>query len=251
MRRRPQRPRRGLAPEREPSATAEPFGGDAFDVAVADEQNFGHVPRADYTRRNGIDQASHAPIPVNAAMVTKAARNASPISVWTTACRAGGRRGDRIRSVIDHRPEQACRSLGRRPQELRTNCGDRGGAERRSDRAGELHHGRAGAEHSLPGDGLHRDLDHAHDRAHETRRAAENPGQPDELKLRHPESEEQQAAVAARSPYDGNTAVRPVRVTNWPVTSEPMPMPNISGNSKSPVSAGDAPRTARSRAAGT
>jgi len=51
--------------------------------------------------------------------------------------------------------------------------------------------------------------------------------------------------VAATNPKDGNTAVRPVRVTSWPVTSEPIPMPNISGSMSNPVSAGEAPRTAR------
>ena len=40
-------------------------------------------------------------------------------------------------------------------------------------------------------------------------------------------------------------AVRPVLVTIWPVISEPSPMPNVSGSSIRPVSAGDAPRTAR------
>ncbi len=40
-------------------------------------------------------------------------------------------------------------------------------------------------------------------------------------------------------------AVSPVLVTTRPVTIEPMPMPNISGSSKSPVSDAEVPRTTR------
>ena len=43
-------------------------------------------------------------------------------------------------------------------------------------------------------------------------------------------------AVAATYPWEGNIAVRPVRVTNWPVISEPRPTPKVSGSNSKPVS---------------
>src|SRR5580698_941294 len=91
--------------ERRPAA--KPFRLDAFDVAVADQQDFGHVlvvllsrlcrvsaraamPRVCYRRRSGMDQASQVATVVNSAMVRKAERNASAISDWMMACRAAG-----------------------------------------------------------------------------------------------------------------------------------------------------------------
>jgi hypothetical protein len=145
--------------------------------------------------RSGIDQASQAPMPVNAATVTKAARKASPISACTTACRAGasvaiasGPWSIMVRTGLPFR----CRS----PRGSKTRPRRRRGAEGGADRARELHHGGAGAQHPLPGHGLHRDLHHAHDRAHETARWPPNTqGSCRQAQMRRPESEEQQAAL--------------------------------------------------------
>src|SRR5262249_8924477 len=53
--------------------------------------------------------------------------------------------------------------------------------------------------------------------------------------------------VAAIKPQVGNTAVRPGLVTICPVNIEPIPMPAVSGSNTKPVSAGEAPRTARKK----
>src|SRR5262249_27603760 len=80
--------------ERKLLASAKPLGRDAFDMTVGCEQDLGHAARArcrsmDQILRIGMEKASTAPVPVNSAMVANAARNASPISLCTAACRAG------------------------------------------------------------------------------------------------------------------------------------------------------------------
>ena len=79
------------------------------------------------------------------------------------ACRAAGERRDGVRPLLDDGAEQARGFPVRCRENREQDCGDRGGAERCADRAGELHHGRAGAEQPRPGHRLHCDLDHAHD----------------------------------------------------------------------------------------
>jgi hypothetical protein len=75
--------------------------------------------------------------------------------------------------------------------------------------------------------------------------APKTQGSSNRLKCGSESARNSRPSVAATRPQDGNAAVRPVRVTNWPVTSDPMPMPNMSGSINKPVSAGAAPRTAR------
>ena len=70
-------------------------------------------------------------------------------------------------------------------------------------------------------------------------------GSSDKVKCGTQKARNNKPAVAARYPKEGNIAVRPVRVTNCPVISEPRPTPNISGSNKRPVSAGPVPRAAR------
>src|SRR5262249_10906716 len=80
--------------ERQLLASAKALRRDAFDMTMAREQDLGHAADArcrttDQTLRIGMENASSAPVAVNAAMVANAARNASPISLCTAAWRAG------------------------------------------------------------------------------------------------------------------------------------------------------------------
>ena len=117
--------------------------------------------------------------------------------------------------------------------------GDERGAEGGADRARELHRGGGLAEPARPGLALHGDLHDAHHRAHEQAVPQQQPGEArwcrsgahsasttkidgDESKARRPE----------------RSVVRPVLLTRRPVTSEPVPMPNVSGTSSRPVCRG-------------